>query len=651
MILDTPKSFQPGKRDVKYLNKDFGQLKQSLIDLAKAYYPSTYKDFSDASPGMMYIEMAASIGDVMSYYIDYQFKESFLINAEERQNIIDGARSVGYKPKVTTPSVTKLDVYQIIPSKLNEDGNYVPDMRFAQIIKPGMTAVSDSNISFVTNVPVDFTVDTKNDPLEISVYQRNSVGQPEFFVLKKTVSAFSGQIVTKDISVGDPSAFLKVYLTDTNIIEVMDVYDSDGNRWYETSYLSQDLVPIETENIYQNDHILYAYRDTVPFILKFLRTSRRFVTGIEADNTTYMEFGSGTNISDDEVIIPNVYTVNTPSTFKNEIVNYDPSNFLSSRAFGQAPGNTTLTVRYITGGGAISNVNANSIKNISGVDFFGDITELPVIEQDLVSLIRRSIKVNNPIPATGGKDAETNEEIRNNALANYSAQGRAVTQKDYTVRAYAMPSKYGAVAKAYAVTDTQLDISNVQAVPSSETTSSFSPTATNIKNVSPNNPFSINLYLLCYDSFNRLIKTNEAIRQNLTNYLNQYRMLTDSVNLIDGYIINIGVEFTIVAYKNYNKREVLANCITVVQNFFDINNTQFCQPINLSRLMLEIAKVDGVQSVTSLKIKNLTARDGDYSPYEYDITKATMDNIVYPSIDPSVFEVRFPTKDIVGRVA
>jgi len=116
-------------------------------------------------------------------------------------------------------------------------------------------------------------------------------------------------------------------------------------------------------------------------------------------------------------------------------------------------------------------------------------------------------------------------------------------------------------------------------------------------------------------------------------------------------LINIGVDFTIIVYKNYNKREVLANCITLVQNYFDINNIQFCQPINLSRLQLEIAKVDGVQSVTSLKIKNLTIVDGDYSPYEYNIEKATVDNIVYPSIDPSVFEVKYPTKDIVGRVS
>jgi hypothetical protein len=222
MILDTPKSFQPDKKDIKYLNKDFSQLKSSLMEFAKTYYPNTYKDFSDASPGMMYIEMAAYVGDVLSYYIDYQFKESMLVNSEERKNIIDSAKSMGYKSKTTTPSVTRFDVYQLVPAKLGEDGSMVPDLNYSQIIKPGMTATSDSNITFITNSPVDFTVDTKNDPLEVSVFQRNAAGQPEFFVLKKSVDAFSGQILTKTVSVGSAVPFLKLYLDETNVIEVLD---------------------------------------------------------------------------------------------------------------------------------------------------------------------------------------------------------------------------------------------------------------------------------------------------------------------------------------------------------------------------------------------------------------------------------------------
>ena len=627
MILETQKSFQPAKKDVKYLNKDFSQLKQSLVDFSKVYYPNTYKDFSEASVGMMFIEMSAYVGDVLSYYIDYQFKESMLVNSEERQNIIDSARSLGYKVKISTPSVTSLDVYQLVPAKTDGNGEIVPDLAYAQIIKPGMTAVSDNGVSFITNFPVDFTVDTKNDPLEISVYQRNSSGQPEFYVLKKTVAASAGQIVTKTISVSDPTSFYRVELAETNVIGIMDIYDSDGNRWYETEYLAQDMVPIDSENIFKNDMVMSTYRDTAPFLIKFLRTSRRFITGTNADDTTFIEFGAGTNVKDDEIIIPNVNTVSNQSLFRTENVSYDPANFLSSKSYGQAPAHTPLTIRYVTGGGVESNVNANSITNVTSVEFFGDITELPNLEQNLTSTVRRSIKVNNPVPAVGGMGSESNDSIRTNALANHSAQNRAVTQQDYMIRSYAMPSKYGSIAKAYAVADQSVDTSK--------------------KNY---NPFAVNLYILCYNSQKKLITSNLAIQENLKNYLNQYRMLTDSVNIIDGYIINIGVDFGIIVYKNYNKRDVLTNCLTRVQEYFNIDNAQFCQPINISRLELEISRVDGVQSVNYLKLKNLTLRDGDYSPYEYDIQSATVDKIVYPSLDPSVFEVKYPTKDIVGKV-
>ena len=627
MILDTPKSYQPTRKDIKYLNKDFTQLRQSLIDFAKYYYPNTYKDFSEASTGMMFIEMAAYVGDVMSYYIDYQFKESMLVNSEERQNIIDSARSLGYRAKVTTPSVTKLDVYQLLPSKTDETGSIVPDMSYAQIIKPGMTANSDSGVSFITNLPVDFTVDTKNDPLEISVYQRNQAGQPDFYVLKKSVDASAGQVLTKTITVGNPIPFYRVEFAETNIIGIVDVYDSDGNRWYESDYLAQDLIPVDSENIFKNDAVMSKYRDTAPFLMNFLRTSRRFVSGINGDDTTFIEFGAGTNIKDDELIVPNVNTVSNQSIFRTENVSYDPANFLSSKSFGQAPSNTTLTIRYIVGGGVESNVNTNTIRNVTSVDFFGDITELPTLEQSLTDTIRRSIKVNNSVPAVGGLGSESSDVIRTNGLANYSSQNRAVTQQDYVVRTYSMPSKYGSVAKAYAVADQSID----------STMNDF-------------NPFAVNLYILCYNTQKKLIKSNPAIQENVKNYLNQYRMLTDAVNILDGYIINVGVDFGIIVYKNYNKRDVLSNCLTLVQDYFNIDNIQFCQPINLSRLELEISRVDGVQSVSYLKIKNLTAKDGDYSPYEYDISQATVDKVVYPSLDPSVFEVKFPTKDIIGKV-
>ena len=638
MNLDTPKSFQPGKKDIKYLSRDFTQLKQSLVDFTKTYYPNTYKDFSDASTGMMFIEMASYVGDILSYYTDYQFKESVFVNSEERKNIIAMAKSRGYRTQASFPSITTLNVYQLVPSIQNQNGTFSPDMKYAQIIKGGMVTVSDTGINFVTNEAVDFTVDTPNNPLEISVFQRNASGQPEFYVLKKTTNASSGQIVTKTFDVGVASPFYQITLPDTNIIEVLDMVDSDGNNWYETEYLAQDLVPLHSENVFKNDSDFYQYRDTVPFIMKFLKTSRRFTTSVEADNSVTIEFGSGTDTRDDELIVPNNQVLGQNGIFKNLNVSYDPANFLSSKAYGQAPANTTLTIRYIVGGGPQSNVNANSITGITAIDFYGDITELPQNDQNVTNTIRSSLKVSNPIAATGGKGAETNDEIKNNAMASNSSQNRAVTRQDYVIRAYSLPSKFGSIAKAYVSTETDLD-ANTPVIPGTSTAV-----------FDKNNPFAINLYVLSQDSNGRLVKTNPALQANLRNYLNQYRLLTDSVNIIDGYIINIGLQFSIVVYKNYTKRDVLSNCLTVANTYLATSNMQFCQSINLSRLQLELAKVEGVQSVTSLTLTNLTSRDGDYSPNQYDIGGATVNGIVYPSIDPCVFEVRFPTKDIVGRV-
>ena len=503
MITTTPKSFQPNQKDIKYLGKDFDGLKSSLLEFAKTYYPNTYKDFGEASTGMMFIDMAAYVGDVLSYYTDYQFKESLPMTAEERKNIIMLSKYMGYKPKVTTGSVGSLDVYQLVPSIKNGDGTFSPDYRYAQVIKDNMEVASDSSSNFVTNEPVDFSVNTINNPTEISVFQRNSSGQPEFYILKKSVSISSGKILSKNVQVGAPTQYYSITLPDTNIINILDVYDSDCNRWYESDYISQDLVPVHIENIVKNDETLSKYRDSVPFLLKFIKTARRFVTSVTADNETVLEFGSGVNVQGDSVVLPSPSTVKKNAAWNS--VAYDSSNFLIDSSYGQAPANTTLTIRYIVGGGVESNVNANTIKNVVRSDFFGDIREMSTNDKNITQLVRSSIKVNNPSPVTGGKGAETDINIKQNAMANFSSQNRAVTKQDYVVRAYAMPSKYGTVAKAYVTSDSTLDTIS----------------GTN------SNPYAINLYILCQDASGRLIPSNDAIIQNVKNYLNEYRLLTD----------------------------------------------------------------------------------------------------------------------------
>jgi hypothetical protein len=279
-------------------------------------------------------------------------------------------------------------------------------------------------------------------------------------------------------------------------------------------------------------------------------------------------------------------------------------------------------------------------------------------EANLLSTVKTSLQVNNPDATTGGKGPDTNEEIRLNAIATFAAQDRVVTQLDYLARVYALPPKYGTIAKAQIIPYNSLDVQQNQIL--TGTVNEQNVATVNLTNTQDyfrkiaydrTNPFAVNLYVLSYDSNKNLVAPNNAMVSNLMTYLRRYRMLTDGINVIDGYVINIGVEFSIAVFKGYNKKEVLKNCISTVQEFFNIDFWEFSQPISLSQLRLEIAKVEGVQTVVSLKIKNLTpltTAGESYSSVEYDIDAATKDDMIYPSLDPSIFEVKYPDKDIKG---
>jgi hypothetical protein len=322
-----------------------------------------------------------------------------------------------------------------------------------------------------------------------------------------------------------------------------------------------------------------------------------------------------------------------------------------------APNNTTLTVKYLVGGGFESNTGQDEIIRVDSVEYDNMVDGLPPDKISKFNDAKNSLRVTNETPATGGKDAETNEEIRQNALAYFAAQNRAVTKDDYLVRVYSMPSQYGSLAKVQVITNTSLDVNVNQVLNGTmDTENSANVIDNDIQTYfrkltyDRSNPFAINLYILSYDSNKNLTPANQALTNNLINYLKQYRLITDAVNIVDGYVINIGVEFTISVFKGYNKKDVLLSVIETVQDFFNIDKWEFSQTINLGQLELSMARIEGVQSVLSLDIYNLNANDGNYSVVEYDINSATRNKIIYPSIDPSVFEVKYPDKDIKGTV-
>jgi hypothetical protein len=671
------KNFKNRGKDIKYINKDFTDFKNNLIEYAKTYFPKTHNDFSDASPGMMFIEMASYVGDVLSYYIDDTFKQSLLLYADDIQSVIALSKYLGYKPKVTSPATTKLSIYQLTPS-IGSGINNEPDSKYFLRIKSGMQVQSNKGITFVTTDIIDFNDETDR---EITVYQRDSnTGEPTFYLIKKYVDAISGQEKEKSVTFGSYSPYQSILLPEEDVIQITDCRDSNGNKWYEVPYLAQEMVFIEEPNIQAKDPDLYQFKSTVPFILRTIKTPRRFTTNVNPNGSTIIQFGAGDPTASDELLIPNLKNVGLglPNSISRLEESFDPTNFLKTKTYGTSPSNTTMTVKYLTGGGTTSNAEVNSINIINRIEFDEDITSLNNNELSLYIKMKNSVAVDNDIPATGGKSGETIEEIRQNALANFASQNRAVTAKDYQVRVLSMPAKFGSVAKAYATADGTLDNNSPSSILASpKALQEFTDLVMNFVNKpdseelneaaikenitkfligktsnenEKNNPFAINLYLLTYDSNGHLtgINNNRALKENVKTYLNEYKMLTDGINILDGFVINIGIDFEIICYPNYNKSEILIKCINELKDYFLIDNWTFNQTINLSEIELLLANVEGVSSVPFCKVTNKCG--GLYTPNSYNIDAATKDKIVYPSLDPSVFEIKFPDKDIKGRV-
>ncbi len=638
------------KKNVNYLNKDFSQFRQNLIDFAKTYYPDTYNDFNEASPGMMLIEMASYVGDVLSYYIDDTLKESMLGYAQERKSIYNLAQFFGYKVRPLTPAKTRLNVYQLIPSIGSGDA-IRPDYNYALTIKAGMEveSKSDPSVRFRTDIPVDFGYSSSFDSTDVTVYSRDSSNAPSFYLLKKQVDAIAGTEKTETITIGSATKYKTITIDNQRVVDIVSVTDDDNNKYYEVPFLAQDFVYIDYPNVDRYDEKLSRFKDSAPFLLRMLKTSRRYVTRLSEDGNTEIQFGAGTSASDDQILIPSPKNIGLGNNAKSLSDPIDPQNFFETKTYGMAPSDTVLTVKYIEGGGLSSNVAVDDLTSIRKLEFEDFNRDIPSEQLGTFRDLKDTISVTNMVPATGGRNEEPLENIRNDALAWFASQGRAVTSRDYEIRALSMPPRFGSVAKVFVVPDGDLDFNGQ--------VSQNQTLATNSRE--KNNPFAVNMYVLGYNKNKHVTAINSAIKQNLKTYLQEYRMVTDGINILDGFVVNIGIDFAITTFGSFNKQEVLLKAVSVCKSFFEIDKWTFNQPINLAELELEIAAVEGVSSVQDIKVRNLVG--GLYGSFAYDITAARKNinginsaspigKIVYPSLDPMIWEVKYPNKDIRGRV-
>jgi len=605
-------------KNIQYVNKDFGSFKTKLINFAKTYYPNTYNDFSETSPGMMLIEMASYVGDVLALYQDNQIQETFLQFSKQRKNLLSQAYVYGYKPQITSVANVGLEVYQLVPAT-TISGSIVPDFRYSILLEEGAQVQSSQNnsVKFYIESKIDFSVSSSTNPTDVSVYSLDGSDEPNFYLLKKSTKAYSGDIKTSTYSFTDPQRFSTVSISDDKIIKILDVYDSNDEEWKEVDYLGQETIFDKVPN--QRNIELTQYEDEVPYLLRLKKVPKRFISRFKTDTDLEIQFGAGISDGADEEIIPNFENIGLglPIGINKLDVAYDPSNFLYTKNYGIAPSDTTLTFRYLVGGGAEANVSSNTLQSL----FTGSVS-LPVqgLDGTISTTVLNSLSFNNDLPAVGGGAGDSNDELKLNILSTYPTQLRTVSVEDYLVRTLSLPAEFGLISKAHVNKNTE----NID------------------KNL-------FNIYILSKNANSNLEIANRALKLNLQTYLNEYRLLTDAINIKDAFIINIGLNFDITLRPNFNNRTVINNCLTVLKDYFNVDKWRINQPIILSEIYTLLDRVEGVQTVKKIEIVNKSGVDNGYSKYGYDIKGATVNDVIYPSLDPSVFELKYPNTDIQGR--
>ena len=581
-------------KNISYIGKNFTDFKQALTEYTKTYFPDTYGDFTNNSVGNIFIEQASYIGDVLSFYINNQILENYVQYARTRESLYALAYEKGYRPKTSYASVAELSISQYVGAVGGK-----PNYSEAVIVPKNTVVKSNTQVSFITMDDLDFSIEGG------TAVSPNGVG----FTLTKKVNAVSAEIKSTNFTYTSPVKFTQSTINDTNIIGILDVTDSLGNLWYEVPYLAQDTIIQRVVNNKLNNPA-HTSGDDIDYLLKYIKVPRRFTSRFTDYDRLVLEFGAGTSYKDAEELLPNadLASIGTIAGVSKIFDSYNRFDYISNKSYGLAPSNTTLTVRYLQGGGISSNLPSNSITGFNS----SDLQQKYSNETDR----RGTVTITNLEPSVGGRDGDSKNELRLNIVNAFAEQERVITKRDYVTRALMMPAEFGSIAKAYIEKDA-------------------------------NQPMVLNLYALAYDGNKNLTTASNTLKENLKEYLSIYRAINDTLVINNAYYVNVGVNFDIVVYPSFNAQEVVMNGVLALQEFFGVDNWQINQPIIISDIVNALNKIKGVQMVTNIEITNLNG--GNYSPYAYDIKAATVNNIIYPPKDPSCFEVRFPNSDIKGR--
>ncbi len=589
---------------IKYTNRDFSSIRESLVEHAKRYYPNTYKDFNEASFGSLMIDTVAYVGDVLSFYLDYQVNESFLETAAEYKNVLKLSRAQGLKFNKSPSSQGLCQFFILVPAVSNTGA---PDMRYAPSLKSGTRLATNGDAPFTLIENVNFA-DTTNELVVARVDE--STGAPTYFAIKAEGRVVSGRNEVETVTIGEFQKFRSITLPGENISEVLSIVDAEGHDYYEVDHLSQNIIFKTVVN--RN-----AEKDGVPSVIKPMAVPRRF-TVEHLDDETILQFGYGSEseIASGSIADPaNVVLKRMGRDYISD-TSFDPTKLTSTDKIGVGPSNTVLKIIYRTNTEDDTNVSANSITNVvQPIVEFNNITSLTEATRDFVA---NSLEVTNGEPIVGDVSLPTVEELKIRALDAFASQNRAVTREDYVAATYAMPAQFGAIKRCCVKRDDDAFNRN------------------------------LNLYVISENQDNHLVSTNMTIKNNLKTWLNHYRMINDTVDILDAYIINLGIEYDIVIEADANRYAAIRTSNLAIQNLFRMTK-EIGEPIIITDIFKALKDVREVVDVVDVRITNKVA--GAYSQNVFNITENTSpDGRVITPPQTHIFEIKYPNLDIVGTI-
>lgn len=602
-------------RQRKYLARDFDGLRAQLLEYARQYYPDKIKDFSESSMGGLLLDFAAYAGDVMSFYLDHQYAELNPDTAVETTNIERALRTAGVPVVGASPALVPVTIYVQMPAE--KIGNVLgPAVSTIPIVQAGSVFSADNGVDFILLEDIDFNKKRSDGRFlaEIKVGQKTTAGVPTTFIMIASGLCISGKEATENINVGSTFVpFRTLTLSNADVSEITSVNDSFGNIYYQVAALSHDVVYRNVLNTAKDNELVKDAIKVIPAPFRYI------AEGDLASRRTVMTFGGGNanTLEDDVIPDPSDFAIAFPYSRTFSRIPVNPQQLLQTKTLGVAAVDTTLSISYRYGGGLNHNVPIDNVRNVKTVKvFFPGNPSAAVAAQ-----VKGSIEVTNKIPASGGEDAPTSDDLKSLIPSIRNSQERIVTREDLIARVYTIPSNFGRVFRA--------------AIRSN-----------------PNNPLATQLFIVSRDPDSRLIVSPDTLKRNLRVYLNPYRMISDAIDILDARVINLTMSFDVLIDPALNRSVVLQNVLAKLQTFFNIKNFHIDQPIVTSDVINNVFTVNGIVSVNNMTFQNIVGSVGsrDYSLVTFDVQANTRQGIIFPT-PGSIFEVKFPEFDILGKAS